>query len=191
MASGSFAAVCMDKEFKAAFDGLNKRLDGIDSRLDSMDQRFDAVDSRLDAMDRRFDAIDSRLDGVDKRLGGIDNRLDAVDRRFDTVDGRFDQVDQRFDAVDSRFDGVDGRLDQHSKMLADLIEIVTDQKRMDVDMAETLSVLDAKLDGTATSVALAQLRAEHGGFQRALNQDLAKLGRRTDDLEARMAVLRS
>lgn len=160
----------MDKELKAAFEGLNRRLDSIDSRLDSMDGRFDRVDNRLDGMDRRFD--------------GVDNRLDAMDRRFDGVDGRFNSVDGRFDSLDAR-------LDQHGKMLADLIEIVTDQKRLGVDLTETLSVMDAKLDGTATSVALAQLRAEHGGFQRALNQDLAKLGRRTDDLEARMEVLRS
>ncbi|MGI9435737.1 MAG: hypothetical protein ACR2Q4_13065 [Geminicoccaceae bacterium] len=94
-----------------------------------------------------------------------------------------------FDGLNQRLDGIDGRLDQQTKILSDLIEIVTDHSRKFVDVSEKLSVLDAKLDGTATAVALAQLRAEHGGFQRALNQDLTKLSKRTDGLELQLAAL--
>lgn len=93
------------------------------------------------------------------------------------------------DGLNQRLDVIDGRLDQQTKILSDLIEIVTDQGRRSVDVSEKLSVLDAKLDGTATAVALAQLRLEHGGFQRALNQDLTKLAQRTDGLELQLAAL--
>lgn len=68
--------------------------------------------------------------------------MDSMDQRFDVVDGRLDKMDSRFEVVDGRFDGIDGRLDHHSQMLADLLEVVTDQKRLGVDMTETLFVPD-------------------------------------------------
>ena len=90
-----------------------------------MHQGFDAVNQRIDD---QIKYIDQRLNDQNKSINQrFDDQNKSINQRFDAMDQRFDDQDkyinQRFDAVDQRFDAQDRRIE-------DLVEDVSELRKL-------------------------------------------------------------
>ena len=97
-----------------------------------MQQGFNAVNQRIDDQNK---SINQRIDDQNKSINQrFDDQNKAINQRFDAVDQRFDDqnkyINQRFDAVDQRFDAMDQRFDAQDRRIEDLVEDVSELRKL-------------------------------------------------------------
>ena len=143
---GGFAAIMqfsVVRPMHQGFDAVNQRIDDqnkyINQRLNDQNK---SINERFDDQNR---AINQRFDDQNKAINQrFDDQNKYIDQRFDAVDQRFDAVDQRFDAMDQRFDAMDRRIE-------DLVEDVSEFRKLSDRVTRSETRIDALTEQVQTA----------------------------------------
>ena len=134
------------------------------------------------------------------REHGLLSMDDETKAAFAALNDRFNKLEkilgEHVSENAARLGRIEKSVQLQSGSIADLAESVTDRLREVADIDGKVDVIESKIDdanrtllGSAKETSLKQLRAEHGAFQRVLNDAIIKTNRRVDEHDGRIESL--